>query len=305
MKVRYLGEIVRRKRKQLGLRQDQVCGGLCSAMTLSRFESGKQTPSRDCVVAILQRLGLPDNQCYAQLTREESQLFLLRKKVNAYYRQFELMLGEARQQARMNALDKLRELESCIKEDDCINQQFVLRMNASLGEYSPEIQLEMLIDALRITSPRFDLDELSSCLYCTDELILIHKIARRHFRCGQRKKAIDIYEQLLNLVLKRTPDHDNLPLIAYNYARYLAIENRLEEALEISKLGRQICIKQGNYYAFPGFLHIGAGCYYHMGDLSRSEELYRSAYYIYGAIMNTRDQEFLKAVARERFNLVF
>ena len=91
----------------------------------------------------------------------------------------------------------------------------------------------------------------------------------------------------------------------YNYARDLVLENRLEEALEISALGRQVCIRQGNYCNLPGFLHIDAGCYYLMGEFSKSEELCRSSYYIYGAIMDTRDQEILKTVAEKHFNLIF
>lgn len=303
MKIMYLGEVVRQQRKRLDVPQEMVCEGLCTIMTLSRFESGRQTPSRDCVTAILQRLGLPDDQYYAQLTRAETRLILLRKEVLAYCSRFEQSLGEEREQARIDALEKLHDLECCIKEDDRINQQFVLRMKVSLEAYSPQKQLEMLLEAVRLTSPRFDLDELSNCLYCTDEVILIHKIAIRYARCEQRGKAVDIYGQLLKLIQKRSPDHKYLHLITYNYARYLALENRLEEALEISAFGRQVCINQENYCLFPGFLHIDAECYYLMGEFNKSLELYRSAYHIYGAVMDMQNQEILKADALARFNL--
>ena len=303
MKVKYLGEIVRQQRKMLGVSQELVCEGLCTPMTLSRFESGRQTPSRDCVVAILQRLGLPDDRYYAQLTSEESQLVRLGKEVLACCSQFEQAFGEDRRQARMNALEKLRDLERCVKEDDRINQQFILRMRVTLETHPPRKQLEMLMEAIRLTSPRFDPDEISRCLYCTNELVIINKIAIRYASCGQRGKAIDIYEQLLKLVLKRAPDQDCLYLITYNYARYLASEKRFEDALAVAELCRQVSIKQGNYCVFPGFLHIEAECYYFMGEFTRSMELYRSAYHIYGAIMDTKNQEVLKIDAKKRFNL--
>lgn len=118
MKIMYLGEVVRQQRKKLGVPQDMVCEGLCTPMTLSRFESGRQTPSWDCVVAILQRLGLPDDRYYAQLTRMETKLVLLRKEALAYYKRYEHTLGEDRQQACMNTLETLHKLERCIKEDD-------------------------------------------------------------------------------------------------------------------------------------------------------------------------------------------
>ena len=303
MEIMYLGEAVRQRRKMLGVTLEMVCEGLCTIMTLSRFEKGLQTPSRDCVAAILQRLGLPGDQYCAQLTDAEAQLIRLRTEIIDYCGQFEQTLGEERQQACKNALEKLRDLESFIKEDDRINQQFILGMRATLEPYSPQEQLEMLMRAIHLTVPRFDPEKISNCLYCRNEVVIINKIAIRYFFCGERKKSLDIYEQLLNLILKRDPNHDCLHLITYNYALYLAIEKRWKEALKISALGREICVKQGNYNTLPGFLHIEAGCYYYMGESSRSINLHRSAYHLYGAIMDTRNQEVLKTAAKERFDL--
>lgn len=305
MKVKYLGEIVRQRRKEMDVSQGMVCEGLCTAMTLSRFESGQQTPSRDCVAAILQRLGLPDGHICAQLTREETQLELLRKEVLACCGRFEQAQIGNQEQARVQALEKLRDLERCIKKDDHINQQFILRIRVTLGKYSTQEQLDMLIDALRLTSPRFNLDQLDRCLYSADEVAVINKIAINLFRCGRQREAIDICGQLLKLVLKRTPDHKYLPLIAYNYARYLASEDQLEEALNISELGRQICIRQEHYYLLPKLLHVEAECYYRAGETDKIEELYRSAYHIYGAFANTGDQEILKAAAEEWLNQAY
>ena len=305
MKVKYLGEVVRQRRKMLGVPQEQVCEGLCTPMTLSRFESGRQTPSRDCVEAILQRLGLPGDRYYAQLTKAETQLSRLKKEVRAGSGQFERTFGDSRQQARMSTLEKLRDLERCVKKDDRINRQFILGTRVTLEVYPPQQQLEMLMEAIRLTAPRFDPDELGKCLYCKDEVILINQIAIRYALCGQCGKAIDIYRQLLKLVQKKIPDQNHLTLIAYNYALHLASEKRWEEALEISELGRQACITWGNYCMLPGFLHIEAECYYFMEKLSRSLELYQAAYHIYGAVMDTRNQEVLITDVKERFNLVW
>lgn len=305
MKVTYLGEVVRQQRKMLGLSQEQLCEGLCVPMTLSRFETNRQTPSRDCVMAILQRLGLPDDRYYAQLTKKETTIDRLRKEARAYFSQFEQTVGDEQQQACTNALKKLRSLERCIEKNDHINQQFILGMRADLEAHSPQEQLEMLMDAIHLTSPRFDLDNLSSCLYCEDEVVIISKIAIVKSRYGQRKKAIDIYGQLLTLVLKRAPNHRRLPLIAYNYALCFALEKRWGKALEIAEFGRKACLKQGHYHLFPGFLHIEADCYYWMGKLSKSAESYPSAYYIYEAIGDTNNQNIVKTVAEERLNLLF
>ena len=69
-----LGEYIRQRRLDLGLTQEQVCAGICESVTLSRVENGKQTPSRNRINAILQRLGLPDDRYYALVTPEELEI---------------------------------------------------------------------------------------------------------------------------------------------------------------------------------------------------------------------------------------
>ena len=76
-----LGEYIRQRRLDLGLTQEQVCAGICESVTLSRFENGKQTPSRNRINAILQRLGLPDDRYYALVTPEELEIEALKKQV--------------------------------------------------------------------------------------------------------------------------------------------------------------------------------------------------------------------------------
>ena len=60
-----------------------VCAGICESVTLSRVENGKQTPSRNRINAILQRLGLPDDRYYALVTPEELEIEALKKEIVA------------------------------------------------------------------------------------------------------------------------------------------------------------------------------------------------------------------------------
>lgn len=44
MEKYFIGEIIRQKRTELGLKQCQLCEGICEPTTMSRIESGKQMP---------------------------------------------------------------------------------------------------------------------------------------------------------------------------------------------------------------------------------------------------------------------
>ena len=59
-----VGEVVRRKRIEMGLTQEELCEGICEAFTISRIENGKQPPSRSTADALLQRLGVSDSRYY-------------------------------------------------------------------------------------------------------------------------------------------------------------------------------------------------------------------------------------------------
>ena len=74
MKNVFLGEYIKQRRLDLGLTQEQLCDGICEPMTLSRLENGKQTPSRNRINALLQRLGLPDDRYFALLSKNELEM---------------------------------------------------------------------------------------------------------------------------------------------------------------------------------------------------------------------------------------
>ena len=186
-----LGDYIRQRRQELNLTQEQVCAGICEPVTLSRFENGRQTPSRTRINAILQRLGLPDDRYYALVTPEELEIEALKKEIIA-----------------CNALDsakegfsKVEQLEKLVNTDDNLEKQFILRSKALLGyldgRYTKEEKLRMLIQAIGLTIPDFDLEIIGSHLYTVDEMKIINQIAGVYSDMGQNKKAADIYYQLL------------------------------------------------------------------------------------------------------------
>ena len=110
-----LGDYIRQRRQELNLTQEQVCAGICEPVTLSRFENGRQTPSRTRINAILQRLGLPDDRYYALVTPEELEIEALKKEIVACNALKHVNEG----------FDKISQLEKIVKPDDQITQQFI------------------------------------------------------------------------------------------------------------------------------------------------------------------------------------
>lgn len=85
----FLGDMIKRRRKELGLTQEELCKGICEPMTISRLENGKQTPARNRINAILERLDLPADRYYALLSKNETEMEALQKEIIALNIRFE------------------------------------------------------------------------------------------------------------------------------------------------------------------------------------------------------------------------
>ncbi len=107
MKEVYIGSIIRKRRQELGLTQEQLCRGICETVTLSRIENGKQTPSRSKLNALLQRLGMPGERYYALLSEQEMKISNLQTEIVSCN-----VLGQ-----REQGLKKLDELERMMEAD--------------------------------------------------------------------------------------------------------------------------------------------------------------------------------------------
>lgn len=297
----FLGDYIKQKRLDLGLTQEQLCEGICEPMTLSRLENGKQTPGRNRINALLQRMGLPDDRYFALLSKNELEMEALQKEIVACNVTEQVAEG----------FEKLAQFEALAAPDDQIAQQFILSSKVLLGRldgrYMPREQIGMLMQAIRLTVPRFDLENIESFLYTKDEITIINQIGLAYSDDGQNKKAAEIYYQLLRYVRKHFKEAITLigalPLVLYNYARVLDLCGRYEEGAELAQECRKACIQYGHYQELPRCLEIEAECRHFMGDEEISKELYYQSYYLCKVVEYQVGLEIVKKEAKEYLNL--
>lgn len=309
----FLGEVIRQKRLELGLTQEQVCEGICDPITISRIENGKQTPNRTRINAILERLDLPADRYWAMLSKNELEVEALQKKVVAYNVQFERARGDERITIRDAALEVHKQLEIAAEKNDTVSRQLILRSRVLLGKedgrYSFKEQQAMLLEAIRLTVPSFDLDEIGSNLYTTEEIKTINQLAMIHGWAGEHMEAIGILSQLYKYIRKHflniplTQAHLNM--VAFNYARELDVVGQYEKAIQIAEEGRRICLEFGHYLHLPGLLAIMAEAYHFLGEDEKSKDFYRQSYYLYKAVGDKSNRAIIQAEAQKYFDLRF
>lgn len=298
----FLGDYIRQRRLELGLTQEQVCKGICEPITLSRIENGKQTPSRVRINAILQRLDLPDDRYYALLTKNELEIEALEKEIVACN-----VTGRVEE-----GIAKLEKLKAFAEEESLI-QQFIIRSRLLLGQvekrYTPQEEIEILTQAIHLTVPDFDIEEIEKKLYTRDEIKIINQIANAYSCAGNQKKAADIFYQLLKYIRKHKRETITtigvFPMILHNYSRVLDLAGRYEEGVQYALEGKDACIKYGHYQYLPGCIEIYGECCYFLGRIEESRKAYRQAYYICEAIGEQKNLQVIVEEAKKYLNMEF
>lgn len=313
MKMRLLGEVMREHRERLGLTQEQVCEGICDPATLSRIENGRLTPSHNRMKALLQRLGMPDDRYYALLSEHELELNHARKEMLARISRFEEAGTEQKKQAWTAAMEQVHRLEELTEDDDHISRQFILSHRATLGPedgpYLWEERLDMLLTALRLTAPKFDLEKMDRHRYSMDEIRLINQIANTYSNAGEHAKALHLYKLLYDYVRDNNRSLSNyeshFTLVAYNYARELCMCEYYHEGIEVAEEGKRVGLDYGCYEFLPGFLALLGETYYLLGEEEKSKKLWVQAHYLYEVMEDERGLRIVDPDIKARFQLEF
>lgn len=313
MQELFIGEAIKKRRLELGLTQEQLCEGICEPITVSRLENGRQTPSRNRINALLERLDLPSDRYSALLSSQELEVEALQREITSYNIRFDKAPADEKHHIRELALNAHKRLEAIIENDDTLSRQFILRSRVLFGTedgpYSCEEKIQMLTEAIRLTVPSFDIDDIVRGLYTIDEIKIINHLAMEYSDAGKSMDAIGIWSQLHKYIRKH---FHNIPLgrarlsmVAYNYAKELNVIGQYQSSIEIAKEGQQVCLDYGFYHSLPGLLAIQAESYHFLGDDVKSRDCYNQAYYLMKAVGDNANLQILIENAGRDIGLSF
>ena len=111
----YFGEIIRIRREELNMKQEELCEGVCERSTLSKIERGKNECSKYLAEVFLQRLGLPMDFYYASSSKTGIEQLKIKNKIN--------------DAIRMREYDKLPELIEIgrqLQDNNLLFKQFIV-----------------------------------------------------------------------------------------------------------------------------------------------------------------------------------
>lgn len=240
MAVFQLGAVIKNRREELGITQEDLADGICSVPTLSRIENGERMPTKDHFEMLMQRLGYSAMSLDFFTDKQDFQTYELKFKIRQEYVSRNYAL----------AGKYMKELESTLENPTKIDRQFILLHDVLINEskYSNGERLEQLEAAIQLTCPKFKSGVIPKVL-SYDEIILLNNIAICHNAQGDTAQAIEILT-----ALKEYFDHHVIsveealrtqPMILYNLSKYLGLSGRYDECIEICDLGIRIARKTG------------------------------------------------------------
>lgn len=297
-----VSQLIQNRREAIGWSQEKLAEGICSAPTVSRIENGRRMPSERVLQALMERLGLEDARVMIPQSPYEWNVEDLWAEARTCVVRFHRAGEEEKPALREEALTYIQKLESIVKQDDLMTRQQIMGERISLGKaegpYTMREKVDLLLEAIRLTIPRFDLRRINDFRYTMAEVVLVNQVGVAYTRGGEWESALSVYRQLYTYLKENTPPTARYAgkraMLAANYARELNVCERYRESADVAEEGRQFCVKYGEYQFLPMLLALLANSYAHLENRDISLDFYKRAFFLYQEYGDTKNLDNLK-----------
>jgi transcriptional regulator with XRE-family HTH domain len=292
-----VGDVIRKNRIELKITQEQLSEGICSVSSLSKIENNTRVPSKVVFDALMQRMDKCDALYFAYISDREFEIEEMKYKVNRLIldRQYD------------NASNMITKLEEIIDKNENLYNQYILYSKAiiqkNIGKDYEKV-LDLLYDAIHITLPHFNKKNLSIFLLTEQDVTIINNIASVYNIVNREEEGIDLMYQLVSYIENRCKGLkflEFLPVLLYNLSKWLGLQKRFDEAIQICDKGIEACIKYGKTLAFAEVLYNKACDLYETGRIEESKEYMKQSYYMFQAQKNYNYASFARTSAKEKF----
>ena len=223
-----IGYIIKTRREQLQLSQEDLADGICSVSTLSRIENGERMPSKNHYEMLMQRLGYSALSLDYFTDKQDFIIHELKFKIRHAY--IEKEFGQCRR--------LLEKLTSLTGERSTIDTQFISLYDTLLNDnaLSAAETLERLEAALRLTCPKYGKDFVPKVL-SYEEIIILNNIAINYEAVGKRPRAIELLYAIKNYYDRQISSAEESlrtqPMILYNLSANLGMAGRYDECIAV------------------------------------------------------------------------
>lgn len=178
-----IGEVIRKRRKMMGMSREELCEGICSVKTLMRVENEKGTMVRGIFKELFERLGLLPEYIDVGIITDK-------KEAVELYEDIRFASNSFRYDDVARLIPKLRE----ILPNHPINTRMLLRQESinrwRLGEITTEKLIENIRDALEMTVRIEDVFKAGNSISLSDEeQMMVYLVSIAYKKIGKLDEA--------------------------------------------------------------------------------------------------------------------
>ncbi|PRY82980.1 helix-turn-helix domain-containing protein [Alkalibacterium olivapovliticus] len=252
-----LGEIIKLRRKELGLTQQELAKDICAQALISRVEKGDIVPKKAILDKLEVRLELEKNELIKadQDNTKKNEINEVKQTIRQYltardYKTIELLLDHHK-----SLINSARELNDKV---------FFAWIDASLQHHlydKREKTLEILNNIY--------LDDVEKDLAV--EILNARGII--HYKNGDFDKALESYKKGIDM-LDDSVSFEIRAKIILNYALTLEQKNFNKEALSYISEGIDLLVKNNSLYSLGDFHHTKGHIFYKLGNFVEAKECF-------------------------------
>lgn len=237
------GNLIRARRKVLGLSQEELSEGICDPVSISRIECCKVAPKREIYRKLLERVGMTGSRFENVVQMEQPELMELAVRIS-------ILLSHTKGE---EAEPLIAELEQKMKHAGKFAKQYLMHVKAialfDQEKITAEEHTAMQEEALYMTLPRAGFDRLAEWSFSRQEVDIINTLS---YSC----EAIGKVEEMIELLQIIRKQYEEKPFLLEHYvAGYeLTMRNlgnllgnigKYEEAIEVTNKGILLGLQAG------------------------------------------------------------
>lgn len=241
--VELCGNLIRSRRRVLGMSQEALAVDICDPVSISRIECGRVSPKRQVFQKLMERVGMTGDSFETVVQVERPELLELAVRIS-------VLLSHAKGE---EAEPLIAELEEKMKHAGKFSGQYLLHVKALALYNQKKIDAKrhtaMQEEALYLTLPRLPIERLADWSFSSQEVSIISALS---YSCGKIGRADEIIE-LLEIVRRQ---YENKPfslkhyvsgyeLTMRNLGNVLGNTGRFEEAMEAADKGILLGLQAG------------------------------------------------------------
>ncbi len=299
--VEYLdiGRIIKERRKELNITQEELCDGICEPVTISRIENGKQLPSTNHLKAILERLDLPSEMLISLVP---SNTFFNQSKFQNILADYESFFQISNNESNISLEDLKNEVETITCENAQTEQlKFILLTTLSISNNSihTETAIPETIHYIKLSIPNFSELDFSKYILDYNEFSLILLLSILHYF----NKDFDISKNIINQLITQIDSHlsfeNNSDLILKFTLVFMFINIKAHNLSDAYTLGIYIKEQSIKYQKFKYLGNLYEHLYYCCEDTKEKEDYLKKAYYMYLSTENQSGIQRIKLINKD------